>query len=653
MLPRLEAETLTLVGNDREIEEGDAQLWSLETVARFGQQLLDGFSVIDTQGAHLAVNDALCEMVGYSREELVGATCEGFYWPEEELETIRAALAQTMDGDFRHFRLTFCRANGERFPVVVSPNVALDEHGEPAFYFATVKDNSDIERAHEALKESELRYRALADSTPYGIAVHVDGIIRYANTAALELLGGTLSDLVGQPLGRFVHPDDRELVVARVRALVDEKGSAPWTRERFRRLDGETFHADVAGARIRFEDQDAVQVAFRDVTRELERERQQAESNRLEAIGRLAGGVAHDFNNLLTVVMAASSFVLDHEGLPEDLRADLLSASEAARHGSELTRQLLAFSRQEPLELASVAPGEELGRIGNVLERMLGEDVILQVEVAEDCWPIRADRTQFERVLLNLVANARAAMPDGGRVRLRIFNVSGASLDDEVQLPSTQDVVQIVVDDDGVGMDETTRGQVFEPYFSTRRAEGGTGLGLATVYGIVVHSGGAVTLNSEEGKGTTVTIHWPRASRVAQAPPACPEPETAGREIVLVVEDQAPVRKVAVRSLEREGYTVLEAEGHTDAMAWLEKGGRIDLLLSDVVLRDGNGPAIVDAALALRPTLQVLFMSGYSEVTALKERHSVVPLLQKPFTPSVLSAAVRAVLDGDEPPPSD
>ncbi len=637
------------MGDTRGTEDSDAQPWSLESVARFGELLLDGFSVIDPQGVHLAVNDALCEMVGYSRDELVGAQSD-LYWPEEEVETIRAALAQTLDGHFRHFRLIFCRANGERFPVVVSPNVALDEHGEPAFYFATVKDNSDIERAHEALKESEVRYRALADSTPYGIAVHVDGVVRYANTAALELLGGTLADVVGEPLGRFVHPDDRELVTARVRGLVEASSSAPWARERFRRLDGAMFHADVAGVRIRFEDQDAVQVAFRDVTQELERERQQAESNRLEAIGRLAGGVAHDFNNLLTVVMAACSFVLDHEGLPGDLRSDLDSASEAARRGSELTRQLLAFSRQEPLQLASLAPGEELERIGKVLERMVGEDVLLEVDVADDCWPIRADRTQFERVLLNLVANARSAMPDGGRVRLRASNAGAESLDDEMQLPATQDFVQIVVDDDGVGMDETTCGQVFEPYFTTRRAQGGTGLGLATVYGIVVHSGGAVSLRSEVGKGTTVTIHWPRASRAAPAPSDRPEPNTAGNEIVLVVEDQAPVREVAVRSLQREGYTVLEAEGYTDAMACLQREESIDLLLSDVVLQDGNGPAIVDAARTLRPTLRVLFMSGYSDVSALEERHSAMPLLQKPFTPSGLSAAVRAVLDGEEPP---
>ncbi|MGH1342311.1 MAG: PAS domain S-box protein [Nannocystales bacterium] len=636
------------MGEERGIGEGDAQPWSLETVARFGQLLLDGFSVIDPQGVHLAVNDALCEMVGYSREELVGATSEGLYWPEEELETIRAALEQTLDGHFRHFQLTFCRANGERFPVVVSPNVALDEHGEPAFYFATVKDNSDIERAHEALKESEVRYRALADSTPYGIAVHIGGVIRYANTAALELFGGELPAVVGQRLERFVHPDDRELVAARVRGLVDENSSAPWARERFRRLDGATFHADVAGVRIRFEEQDAVQVAFRDATRELERERQQAESNRLEAIGRLAGGVAHDFNNLLTVVMAACSFVREHEGLPEDLRADLQSASEAARHGSELTRQLLAFSRQEPPQLTSVAPGEEFKRLGSVLERMVGEDVVLEVDIAKDCWPIRADRTQFERVLLNLVANARAAMPEGGRVRLQTTNVAGSSLGDEVDVPATQDFVQIVVDDDGVGMDETTRGQVFEPFFTTRRAQGGTGLGLATVYGIVRHSGGAVVLDSEVGRGTTVTILWPRTSRAVQAASPCPQPETAGREVVLVVEDQAPVRKVAVRSLQRDGYTVFEAEGYTDAMAWLEKGEPLDLLLSDVVLRDRTGPAIVDAARVLRPTLRVLFMSGYSDVAALQERYSAVPLLQKPFTPSGLGAAVRAVLEAEE-----
>jgi len=617
---------------------------SVETLAQVGQHLPDGLSVIDPSGVHLVVNDAFCEMVGHSRDVLVGSTPEHLYWPPEELDAIHSAFEDTLAERFSHFRLTFCRANGERFPVVVSPNVVRDASGEPAFFFAIVKDISEIERADEALRESEARYRTLADSTPYGIAVHVGGIVQYVNAAATELLGASEKDLLGQPLSRFVHPDDLEMVAARVRALTDETATAPWARERFRRFDGTLFHADVAGCRVRFHEQPAVQVAFRDVTEELERERLAAETNRLEAIGRLAGGVAHDFNNLLTVVMAACSFALDHEALPGELQRDLQSATEAARHGSALTRQLLAFSRQEPAEFTTVSVQRELDRIAAVLERMVGEDVVFERVVDPDCWAIRASPTQLEQVLLNVVANARAAMPRGGHLRLEATNAPAGTVEPELRMPPTQDYVRIVIDDDGRGMDAQTRAQIFEPFFTTRRAEGGTGLGLATVYGIIVSSGGTVTVESEPGQGTRVTILWPRSAREADTRSAPAPTRRPGSETILVVEDQEPVRRIVVRALERDGYTVLEAEGYTDALAHLEAREDIDLLLSDIVLRDRDGPAIVDAALAKRPTLPVMFMSGYADVPSLTPEHVARPLLRKPFTPAALSSAIRAML---------
>ncbi len=625
-------------------KDSDDRPLSLETLKRVGELLPDGVSVVDAEGIHLAVNDPFCAMVGYSREELLGSP-PLLYWPEEEREAIQAAFEASIAGDFDHFQLVFKRANGERFPVIVSPNVVRDASGEPAFYFATVKDISAVIRAQDALEESEERYRTLADSTPYGIAVHVGGVVRYANRAALEILGATAEDVVGEPITRFIHPDDRELAAARVAALARNLESTPWARERFRRLDGTVFHADVAGARIRFEDELGVQVAFRDVSKELERERLQAQSNRLEAIGRLAGGVAHDFNNLLTVVLGACGLVLDHGGLPPDLREGLQSASEAASHGAALTRHLLAFSRQEPIELTRLQVDAELQRILPVLDRMVGEDVSLELDVSADCWAIRGDRTQLERVLLNLVTNARDAMPTGGSVRIGATNAPGSTLDESLELPESQDFVRIEVRDEGVGMDEETRAQVFEPFFTTRRGEGGSGLGLATVYGIVIQSGGAVAVDSKVGEGTTIHVLWPRASREASVSTP-PQPKRAqGVETILLVEDQDLVRRITAHTLEREGYTVLQAEGYTDAMAWLESESAIDLLLTDVVLKDRNGPAIVADALAMRPSLPVVFMSGFADGAYDLGEHRFLP---KPFQPAALSATVREALDRDD-----
>ncbi|MBO6940262.1 MAG: PAS domain S-box protein [Deltaproteobacteria bacterium] len=615
----------------------------VETLIELGSLLPDGFSLLDSSGIHVAVNDPFCEMVGYSREELVGSAPEQLYWPDEERETIRQALARTFDGQFGHFQLVFCRKNGERFPVVVSPNVVRGDDPAATYFFATVKDLSEIAHAREAVAESEARYRALADSTPYGIAVHVNGIVRYVNAAAEAILGATAEELVGQPITRFVHPDDQPQVSARVRALSDQLPKTTWARERFQRLDGSVLHVEVAGARVRFEDQPAVQVAFRDVTENLERERAEAEANRLEAIGRLAGGVAHDFNNLLTVVLGATSFVLDHPELPADARDDLKATVQAARHGAALTSQLLAFSRQQSLEPRGLSLSAEIRRLGPFLDRMVGEDVTIELQVAPDCWDIRADPTQLERVLLNIVANARAAMPQGGRLTVTAANAPAGT--HAAPLPATQDFVRIDIADEGVGMDAATRAQVFEPFFTTRRETGGTGLGLATVHGIVGHSGGAVLLESEVGKGTTVTIFWPReTSESSRTQGPASTRRTSGAETILLVEDQALVRRMAVRALERDGYRVISTEGYTDAVAELERDQAIDLLLTDVVLQDRTGPDIATEALRLRPSLPVLFMSGYADAPGLSD-HANCPLLQKPFSPEVLSRTVRELLD--------
>ncbi len=622
---------------------------SPSVVARIAELLPDGLSVLDPSGAHLSVNDAFCRMLGLSREELIGALPRDLYWPEEELSRIEAAFADTLVGQFGHHHLTFKRSSGERFPVVVSPGMVLDEDGAPAFFFATVKDLSELTAAHVALSDSEQRYRALAEVTPFGIVVHVGGILRYANLSAQRLLGAEEKELIGRPALDFVHPDDREMVSARIVALGGPLDQVSWARERFLRADGTVFHAEVAGTTTRFDNEPAVQTVFRDVTRELEEELRQAQSNRLEAIGRLAGGVAHDFNNLLTVIMAACSFALEDEALPDRVAADLQAALQATSRGAALTHKLLAFSRQEPLGVQSANLQEELGRIGPMLERMVGEDIELTIHVDRGVGPVRVAPTQLERVMLNLIANARDAMPHGGSIRVQARPVPPGKSSERLGLPTLQHYVRLEVQDDGRGMDEETLEQVFEPFFTTRRSEGGTGLGLATVYGIVRQCGGTISVASTVGGGTTVTLHWPQGSEGA---PVSVEPESPTArplaKTVLVVEDQAPVRRVAVMALRRCGYEVFEAEGYPDAMALLDSDISIDLLLSDVLLHRHTGPEIAEVALQRRPGLRLLFMSGHAEHSALAhaQRLTDMELLAKPFSPSELEAAVELALRG-------
>jgi two-component system cell cycle sensor histidine kinase/response regulator CckA len=618
-------------------------------VARIAEALPDGLSVLGTSGVHLSVNDAFCQMLGLSREQLLGALPRDLYWPEEEVSRIEAAFANTLGGQFGHHQLTFKRASGERFPVIVSPGMVTDEHGAPAFFFATVKDMSELSVAHSALKDSEERYRALAEMSPFGIAVHVGGTLRYANLAAQRLLGAEEKDLIGRQALDFVHPDDQELVRSRIDALGGSITEAAWARERFVRVDGTVFHAEVAGTATRFDNEPAVQTVFRDISQELEAEQRQAQSNRLEAIGRLAGGVAHDFNNLLTIIMAACEFALGQDSLPDSVAADLRAALQATHHGAALTRQLLAFSRQEPMEVHSLNLEEELGRISPLLERMVGEDVSLVVRVEPETGNIRASQTQLERVILNLVANARDAMPRGGTIQVRACPAPPGTVDEGLGLPPLQPFVRFEVEDDGQGMDAATLKQAFEPFFTTRRGEGGTGLGLASVYGLVHQSGGGVSVKSVVGVGTTVTLHWPQAS-VGAAASAEHEPPVVvhAAKTVLVIEDQAPVRRVVVAVLRRCGYEVLEAEGYSDGMAILLSDTHIDILLSDVLLRGSTGPEIAQEARLQRPELPLLFMSGHADhdALALARRLTEQTLLAKPFTPKQLEAAVSRAWRG-------
>jgi len=618
-------------------------------VARIAEALSDGLSVVDASGAHLSVNDAFCQMLGLSREQLLGALPQDLYWPEEEVSRIEAAFANTLLGQFGPYQLTFKRASGERFPVIVSPGILTDEDGAPAFFFATVRDMSELAVAHAALRDSEERYRSLAEMNPFGIMVHVGGTLRYANVAAQRLFGANEKDLIGRQVLDFVHPDDQELARSRVEALGGTLTEAAWARERFVRVDGTVFHAEVAGRATRFDNEPAVQTAFRDISQELEAEQRQAQSNRLEAVGRLAGGVAHDFNNLLTIIMAACDFALEEESLPDSVAADLRAALQASEHGAALTQQLLAFSRQEPVEIDSLNLEEELIRIIPMLERMVGEDVKLVVRVEPKTGNIRASKTQLERVILNLVANARDAMARGGTIQLRAAAAPPGTVDEGLGLPPLQPFVRFEVEDDGKGMDEATLEQIFEPFFTTRRGQGGTGLGLASVYGLVRQSGGAVSVKSAVGVGTTVTLHWPRASVGATASAEHEPPVVHTTKTVLVIEDQDPVRRVVVSVLQRCGYEVLEAEGYLDAMAILLSDAPIDLLLSDVVLQGSTGPEIAQEARLHRPELPILFMSGHADhgALALAGRLTEQTLLAKPFTPKQLEAAVSRALPAE------
>ena len=416
---------------------------------------------------------------------------------------------------------------------------------------------------------------------------------------------------------------------------------------RHRLRDGTIIDVEISAGRIVWQGRDAALVVSRDVTERRRMEERLAESEKLEAIGRLAGGVAHDFNNLLTVISGYAEVLRGDVGTHEAVDQIERAADQAA----SLTRQLLAFSRRQVLNPQPVDVNEIVRDMQPMLERIIGDDVQVAVHLADGIASVEADRSQIERIVLNLAANARDAMPRGGRLT---FETSLVELDDDYQAThgdvSPGPHVLLAISDTGVGMSDEVRRHLFEPFFTTKGAGEGTGLGLATVFGVVRQSGGAIYVYSEEGRGTTFKIYLPVAADAARPLDGDSPPPSAARgdETIVVVEDDQGVRELVQLMLRGHGYEVLTAaDGETAARLCAEHPGGVDLLLTDVVMPELNGRVLAERLEAMFPALRVLFMSGYSDEAVV--RHGIIrpntAFIEKPFSESGLARKVREVLD--------
>jgi signal transduction histidine kinase/ActR/RegA family two-component response regulator len=379
-------------------------------------------------------------------------------------------------------------------------------------------------------------------------------------------------------------------------------------------------------------------------------EQQLRQSQKLEAVGTLAGGVAHDFNNLLTVILSYTDLVRQELGRSSPLYEDLEAVHGAALRAAGLTKQLLAFSRKQVMQQKVLDLNGAVTGIEKMLRRVIGEDIDLQTVTHASQGYVQADPGQLEQVIMNLVVNARDAMPRGGLVTLETANVRFAEGSPDLLAPMTPgDWVLLSVSDTGFGMDEATRARIFEPFFTTKEPGKGTGLGLSTVYGIVKQFGGFIWVESEPGQGTTFKIYLPQVAETGEPVGRTLEPrQSLGAETILLAEDEDPVRVLARRCLEGMGYRVLAASRADEALRMAERhGGPIHLLLADVVMPGGSGPELAARLAATRPEMRVLYMSGYTD-DAIVHRGVIAPgieLLEKPFTPAILARKVRDVLD--------
>jgi PAS domain S-box-containing protein len=515
----------------------------------------------------------------------------------------------------------------------------------------------DRTRAEGAARESEERVRAFVENAlDVILVIDSQGQVMYASPSIERLLGRGASAVIGENWFDWLSPDDRAPARARLTEAVAQDKPV-FDQLRVLHHDGKQRYVELVG-RPAFEVRGVggVIVNVRDVSDRVRAEAERAEleehltqARKMEAIGHLAGGVAHDFNNLLTPIIGYTELVRSSLPQSDPIYSDLAVVLEAAEGARQLVRQLLAFGRKQALEVRPLDLSEQVRRIEKILRAMIPESIELVLQLPEERVVIRADATQLQQVVLNLVVNAQDAMQKtGGRLLVSVAHIEQAEPDAELELaPGSYGV--LCVADSGHGIDEETRARLFEPFFTTKERGKGTGLGLATVYGIVKQHRGAINVISSVGQGAIFRVFFPCTKETVASSPAGVSAQPGRGETVLVAEDDPSVRTLVKSVLERNGYHVLVAEDGQAALelARLEKG-RIDLLLSDVVMPGMNGRALRDALLELYPGLRVLFMSGYTGdvLTGLGELDRDVALVSKPFTPEILLGGIRKLLGG-------
>jgi PAS domain S-box-containing protein len=600
----------------------------------------------------LDANAKACDFYGYDKETLMRLKVG-------DIDTLGTERVSTVSGKVssgreNHSYFTHRLAKGELRDVeVYSAPIVLQ--GNKVLY-SIIHDISDRRKAERELKESEERYRklsrefqALLDAIPDNIlSLSPDMKIRWMNRVTSETAGKGTSGLVDSHCYSFRHgrsePCEGCPVRESLRSGKPESGIV-------RSPDGRTY--ELRSVPIRDENGTVVSVVEvgRDITEMKRMEEQLLQSQKMEAVGRLAGGVAHDFNNLLTVITGYGELLLSRLGEDDPRRKEAEEIRKAGNRAAALTRQLLAFSRRQVLQPEVLDLNRVVRELETMLRRLIGENIDLATSLDTGLGNVKVDPGQIEQVVVNLAVNARDAMPGGGKLLIRTANFisDGEAARGDETVPSGSYAL-LEISDTGCGMDPSTIAHIFDPFFTTKEKGKGTGLGLATVYGIVRQSGGHISVTSEPGKGATFHVFIPRIEESAAEPKTVPEsaPATCGQETVLLVEDSEVVRMLVREILERNGYNVLEASQGSDAILVCSgHEGAIHLILTDVVMPGMSGRELCTRLTPLYPGVKVIYMSGYTD-DAIGHNGVLDPgtaYIQKPFTPDALERKVREVLD--------
>ena len=649
-----------------------------ETLRRERQRYEDLVNAVDgivwecdlRSGVALFVSQQAERLLGYSPEEWLADPC---FWEDRLYPDDRASVLRTMEEAAMRpgptvIEYRMIAADGAIIWLrdIVS---AVFEGGRGVKLHGIMVDVTGLKRTELLLRESEARYRSVVEGSMQGIGIVQGDTFRYANPRLAQIFGyDGPEDLVGRRWETVVVAEDIPYLRARAAAFLRGE-SLPSARWQGVRKDGRRIWIESGASRILWQNEPAVLTFSVDVTERAHLEEQLRQALKMEAVGRLAGGVAHDFNNLLTTITGYSEILVNELPPGNVFRGYVLEVRKAADRAAALTRQLLAYSRKSILKPVVLDLNAIVADMENLLRRLIGEDVELTTRLGPGLGRVKADPVQLQQVIMNLVVNARDAMPEGGRLTLETHNVSlpedagtvGQTFPSAagpgqtgMSAPPLGEIVAgryvlLSVSDTGCGMDEVILAHLFEPFFTTKEVGKGTGLGLATVYGIVKQSGGHVEVQSAVGQGTSFRVYLPRLDRGPEegADPAGDSPGR-GSETILLVEDDETVRTLVRTVLRKNGYTVLEAGDGGEALVVAERHtGPIHLLLTDVVVPQLGGRRLADRLVALRPELRVLFTSGYTDDEVVRRGvfEAETSLLQKPFSPETLARKVREVLD--------
>ncbi|MBI4062006.1 MAG: PAS domain S-box protein [Elusimicrobia bacterium] len=598
-------------------------------------------------------NDMACRQLGYTREEFARLRITDYEAAETPEET-RAHVQKVLREGGDEFRTRHRVKGGEIRDVLVTA-WTVELSGRTLFH-CVYRDITETVKAEKSAREAA----SIIEATPEGILITDEhGIIKYVNSGWERMSGWSSREVVGKVTPRVLKSDRNDpAIYARLWRTVTQGRSF---RGEFynRRRDG--THYAVESLIMPLKNAAGETTGFsgieRDITDRLRAEEslrqnqeQLRQAQKMEAVGRLAGGVAHDFNNLLTAIGGYADFLLSSIEPGDPRREDVGEIKKAGERASALTRQLLAFSRKQLVQLRILDFNAVVADIQKMLRRLLREDIALTVILSPEEARLRADQGQLEQVILNLVVNAGDAMPEGGKLTLEI---SRARMDEiyihrhGAIMPGSY--VTLTVNDTGCGMNEETQSHLFEPFFTTKERGKGTGLGLSTVYGIVTQIGGQIAVYSEEGRGTAFKVYLPLTEDALDAPPPAPSPQGPPLEAgtVLLVEDETAIRNLAGRILAQAGFTVIEAVNGREALdICLNHAGPIQLMLTDMVMPEMDGPELAERLATLRPEIRVVFMSGYTEHARIENdaRRPAAAFIQKPFSPSELVQTIREAL---------